>query len=194
MVHRRLLALAGQLRGPLAAGVLIGWLVMAARVTQAGLIGVVLGRIFAGRPFSDVTGLLWVIAAVVIIRGTLVWGREVVAQAAAGRIKERVRDRLYGKLLRLGPGYLTTTRSGEVQTTVVDGVEALEAYFSRYAAADRVSVRAGLPGGLDVHPGCVGRRRRVDRDSRRAAGSKALGSTVGHPRTRALGGLPGIRR
>ncbi len=48
MVHRKPLALAGQLPGPLAVGVMIGWLVMAARVTQAALVGVVLGRIFAG--------------------------------------------------------------------------------------------------------------------------------------------------
>lgn len=48
MVHRWLLALAGQLRAPLAVGSLVDWLVMAARVTQAALIGVVLGRIFRG--------------------------------------------------------------------------------------------------------------------------------------------------
>ena len=132
MVHRRLLALAGNLRGPVAAGVMVGWVVMSARVAQAALIGVVLGRIFNGQPFSGVAGLLVLLAVIVVVRSVLVWAREVVAQAAAGRIKERLRDRLYGKLIALGPGYLTKTRTGEVQSTVVDGVEALEAYYSRY--------------------------------------------------------------
>lgn len=72
MVHRRLLALAGRLRGPLDASVLIGWLVMSARVTQAALVGIVLGQIFGGRPFAEVTSLLWVIAGAVVVRGALV--------------------------------------------------------------------------------------------------------------------------
>lgn len=70
-----------------------------------------------------------VIAVIVVARSVLVWAREVVAQAAAGLIKERLRDRLYGKLIALGPGYLTKTRTGAAQSTVV---EALEAYYSRY--------------------------------------------------------------
>ncbi len=132
MVHRRLLALAGQLPGPLAAGVAIGWLVMASRVTQAALVGVVLGRIFAGQGLGAVRWRLVMIAVVMVVRGLLVGAREVVVQAVASQIKERVRDRLYGQLVTLGPGHLTRTRTGEAQATVVDGVEALEAYFSRY--------------------------------------------------------------
>jgi len=132
MIHRRLLSLAGRLRGPLAAGILVGWLVMAARVAQAALVGIVLGMIFTGADVSAVLGLLVAIGAVVVIRGLLVWAREIVVQIAAGRIKKSVRDRLYGTLIALGPGHLTRTRTGEIQATVVDGVEALEAYFSRY--------------------------------------------------------------
>ncbi|MDP2711162.1 MAG: thiol reductant ABC exporter subunit CydD [Solirubrobacteraceae bacterium] len=132
MVHRRLLALAGDLRGPLAAGVAIGWLVMAARVAQAALVGVVLGRIFTGAELRDVRATLIAIAVIVVLRALLVWAREVVAQLAAAQIKERVRDRLYGQLTALGPGYLARVRTGAAQSTVVDGVEALEAYFSRY--------------------------------------------------------------
>lgn len=132
MVHRRLLALADDLRGPLAWSVLVGWIVLAARVAQAALVGVVLGRMFAGHGVADVQGLLVLIAIVVVARGILVWAREVVAQLAAARIKERTRDRLYGRLIELGPGHLAGTRTGEAQATVVDGVEALEAYFSRY--------------------------------------------------------------
>ncbi|MGH3612039.1 MAG: hypothetical protein ACRDRK_05395 [Pseudonocardia sp.] len=36
------------------------------------------------------------------------------------------------KLLALGPGYLIRTRTGAVQTTTVDGIEALEYYYGRY--------------------------------------------------------------
>lgn len=53
------------------------WLVMAARVTQAALIGVVLGRIFRGDGFASVTRLLVLTAVIVVVRGVLgVRGRE----------------------------------------------------------------------------------------------------------------------
>lgn len=132
MVHRRLLALAGSLRAPLLAGIAIGWLVMASRVAQAALVGVVLGRVFDGGSVADSQTLLIVLAVVVVVRALLVGVREVVVQHAAGQIKERLRDRLYGRMLDLGPGYLAQERSGRVQSTVVDGVEGLEAYYSRY--------------------------------------------------------------
>jgi thiol reductant ABC exporter CydD subunit len=132
MVHRRLLSLVGDLRGPLAWCVIAGWLVLAARVAQAALVGVVLGRVFGGADFAEVRDLLVIIGAIVVLRGVVVWAREVIAQRAAGQIKERLRDRLYGQLIALGPGHLTRARTGEAQATVVDGVEALEAYYSRY--------------------------------------------------------------
>jgi ABC-type transport system involved in cytochrome bd biosynthesis fused ATPase/permease subunit len=48
----------------------------------------------------------------------------------AGLVKERVRTRLYGRLLELGPGYVIRERTGTVTSTFVDGVEALEKYFA----------------------------------------------------------------
>lgn len=92
----------------------------------------VLGRIFSGEPFSSVHGLLVVIAAAVVARGVLVWARGDRGPARRGAHQGPVWDRLYRQLIELGPGHLTGARTGETQATVVDGVEALEAHFSRY--------------------------------------------------------------
>ncbi len=67
-----------------------------------------------------------------VVRAGLAWLREVCVQLTAAAVKDRVRGRLMDKLLALGPGYLIRTRTGEVQSTTVDGVEALENYFGRY--------------------------------------------------------------
>jgi ABC-type transport system involved in cytochrome bd biosynthesis fused ATPase/permease subunit len=44
----------------------------------------------------------------------------------------RLRDELLDRLGRLGPAHLTTARAGAVRTTLVDGVEGVDAYVSRY--------------------------------------------------------------
>ncbi|MEM9656183.1 MAG: ATP-binding cassette domain-containing protein [Actinomycetota bacterium] len=131
MLHKTLLRLAGDLRRPLSWGIAIGWGLFAVRVAQAVAIGVVLGAVLGSEPST----LAWaapLLVALVVIRGLLIWARAVVSQASAERIKFLLRDRLVGRAIELGPSYMTTQRSGEVQTTVVDGVEGLEAYYSRY--------------------------------------------------------------
>ena len=62
----------------------------------------------------------------------LVWRREIGGQVVAGAVKRAVRERLYRRLLELGPGYTTGTRTGQAQSTIVDAVESLEKYYSRF--------------------------------------------------------------
>ena len=57
---------------------------------------------------------------------------EIAAQKTAQVAKESLRERLLAKLLELGPSYANTQQSGKLQATIVDGVEALETYYSRY--------------------------------------------------------------
>jgi ATP-binding cassette subfamily C protein CydD len=48
------------------------------------------------------------------------------------RVKTELRERLFAHLLALGPTYTKGERSGELTNTLVEGVEALDAYFSQY--------------------------------------------------------------
>lgn len=122
--HSQILRLAGNMRGPIAATTLCGLAV--------GLVALVLSEVFVGTAPAELTWLLVSIAAAITVRAGLVWLREVLAQLTAHRVKQRVRGRIYDHLLALGPGYLLRQRTGDVKTVVVDGVEALEAYFARY--------------------------------------------------------------
>ncbi|WP_052422930.1 ABC transporter ATP-binding protein/permease [Nonomuraea candida] len=131
IVHRRLLQLAGTVKGPIAACVGLGLAVSAAYVAQAVLLAAALAALVAGDVPAAVRLLLWSLA-VIVVRAALLWAREAVAAWAGALVRARLRDRLIVHLGRLGPAHLTGTRTGHVQTTLVDGVEGLDPYFSRY--------------------------------------------------------------
>ncbi len=63
--------------------------------------------------------------------GLAVWQRRTATRAGA-RVRVALRDELLAHLGRLGPAHLTTARAGAVRTTLVDGVEGVDAYVSRY--------------------------------------------------------------
>ena len=106
-------------------GVLI---VLAARVLAAVVNGVFLG----GLALADVWPLLVALAAIAVVRGLLLWAGDVTANRVATRVKTDLRERLTAHLLALGPAYTRGERTGELVNTAVEGIEALDAYFSQY--------------------------------------------------------------
>ncbi|GAA2736750.1 ABC transporter ATP-binding protein [Actinocorallia aurantiaca] len=131
IVHRRLLQLSGAVRAPMAACAGLGLAVSAAHVGQALLLAGALAALARGDHDTTVTLLAWAFA-VIAGRAALLWVRETATVRAGALIRARLRDRLIERLGLLGPAHLTEARTGSVQTTVVDGVEGLDAYFSRY--------------------------------------------------------------
>jgi ATP-binding cassette subfamily C protein CydD len=78
---------------------------------------------------------MWALLGVFAVRALLARAAEQLAVAAAARVKIGVRHILWDKLRALGPVPLYGERSGELANTLVDGVEALEAYYARYLPA-----------------------------------------------------------
>ena len=72
--------------------------------------------------------MLFVIAG----RALLTWLNEVWANAVAVRVKTDLRERLFAHIQKLGPAYTRAERTGELTTAAVQGIEALDAYFSQY--------------------------------------------------------------
>ena len=48
------------------------------------------------------------------------------------------------RLTELGPGMMLRRRTGDLQTTIVAGVEALESYYSRYLPSIFVAISGCL--------------------------------------------------
>ncbi|WP_020396091.1 thiol reductant ABC exporter subunit CydD [Thiolinea disciformis] len=120
-----------------ACGVLAGILLIA----QAWLVAMVINGVLFERAHLDqwwpwLGGLLLIF----VLRAVFNHLADQAAFQAASQVKIQLRQLLYAKVQNLGPAWLSEERSGAVTTTLSDGVEQLEAYYSRYLPAMRLSL------------------------------------------------------
>lgn len=102
-------------------------------IAQAVLLGHVIARAFlAHAGLQELGGPILLLALVVIVRGTLVWGSELAGHLGASGVKSSLRTRLAIRVLELGPAQLAEERAGELANTLATGIDALDTYFSRY--------------------------------------------------------------
>ncbi|MDR3541252.1 MAG: thiol reductant ABC exporter subunit CydD [Desulfosporosinus sp.] len=113
-------------------------------VAQAWFLSrVVAGVFLEGATLSTVWNSLVLILGLIILRAVLQWVSELSAHEAASRVKSSLRQRLMSHIVSLGPMYARGERTGELITTVVDGIEALEEYFTKYLP--QLLLAAGIP-------------------------------------------------
>lgn len=91
--------------------------------------------VFDGADLVGVWPLLWPILPLIVARAALAWGMEEAGARAAASVKHHVRVLLHDHLVGLGPIRLAGERPGDLAATLVDGVEALEPYYSRFLPA-----------------------------------------------------------
>ncbi|WP_432117628.1 ABC transporter ATP-binding protein/permease [Streptomyces sp. bgisy032] len=131
IVHPELRRAAGHARRPLLTATLLQGAVTLTHLAQAALLALALAALARG----DTGRLPWLLAAVLAVvaarAGLAVWQRRTATRAGA-RVRVALRDELLTRLGRLGPAHLTTARAGAVRTTLVEGVEGVDAYVSRY--------------------------------------------------------------
>jgi ATP-binding cassette subfamily C protein CydCD len=132
-MHRRLLTLTRDTRSALLITVLSGLLAGLLTIGQAYLISSTVDGVFLkGQTLADVFPWLQLILLLIAGRALLTWVNEVSANAVAVRIKTDLRERLFSHILKLGPAYTRGQRTGELTTAAVEGIEALDAYYSQY--------------------------------------------------------------
>lgn len=96
-----------------------------------------LSRVVAGVFLNHLTlvevfpSLKWLLG-IILLRAAAGFAGELAAGATAVRVKANLREMLLRRLFELGPAYTQGEHSGELTTTVVEGIEALDAYFSQY--------------------------------------------------------------
>ncbi|WP_156721993.1 ABC transporter ATP-binding protein/permease [Streptomyces apocyni] len=131
MLHRELLTAARTVRGPLTAATALLGAVAATHLAQAVLLALALAALARGAT-GELPALLGAVLAVVATRFWLGRRQRRVAVGAGALARVRLRDALLERLGQLGPAHLTTARAGAVRATLVDGVEGVDAYLSRY--------------------------------------------------------------
>ncbi len=140
MIHRRIVGLTAGVRRLLALAVAVGLAISATWVAQGVLVALIVRRILEGGGWTAIAGFVAAVAGLTLLRAALIFAREVLAKQVSAAVKTRLRRRLFARLLLLGPGYLEHTETGRVQSTLVDGVEALESYVGYYLPHAVVSV------------------------------------------------------
>ena len=133
MFDLRLLKRALPTRAALAASITLGFLSGASAVGQAWLLSTVIDQVFLGGA-RLLQVLPWLLGAlgVMAVRATFTWMGELTAHRVALRVKQDMREAVFAHLLALGPAYARGERTGELTAATVEGIEALEAYFSQY--------------------------------------------------------------
>ena len=144
MVHRRMLALTAGARARIALTVTLGLAISGTFIAQGVVVALAVSRILDGEPWTGALALVGAIAVMAALRAVLLRWREMSSMLTAAEVKVALRRRLYRALLALGPGYMERTRTGTVQSTIVDGVEALESYMGYYLPQSIVAVAVPL--------------------------------------------------
>ncbi len=120
-------------RHAISASVLLGLLSGFLIIVQAWCISrVVYDVIIRHIMLYSVMPWMWVMLAVFPLRAILAWLSGQAAFFASARIKKEIRNELFRHLQVLGPEYLYGKRTGDLTSTVVDAVEALDPYYSVY--------------------------------------------------------------
>jgi ATP-binding cassette subfamily C protein CydCD len=132
-MHRRLLTLTRDTRTPLLLTILSGLFAGLLTIWQAWLLSSVINAVFLEKQaLAQVMRPLLFILLTIGGRSFLSWLNEVAANAVAVKIKTDLRNRLFAHILKLGPAYARGQRTGELTAASVEGIEALDAYFSQY--------------------------------------------------------------
>lgn len=130
-VDPRLVAHATTARWHLAAAVSLGLVTAALVIAQATVVGMTLADVFAGRTDTIARAALTV-AAIGCGRAATAWATEVSAHRASASVKSELRRTALARITQLGPTWVSRTRTSDVATSLVSGLDALDPYFARY--------------------------------------------------------------
>lgn len=131
MFHRRLLALLPEVRGPVLLCVAAGLAVTVSYLAQALVLAGALTALVRG-DLPGVLRLLGWTAAIVLVRAGLIWVRELVVVRCGAAVRIRLRSTLVRRIGALGPDAARRRRSGAVRGVLLEGVDGLDPYYSRY--------------------------------------------------------------
>jgi ATP-binding cassette, subfamily B, bacterial len=120
------------LRGRIALAVLLGMGALGFGMARFVFLGAFLAGVFARAPLSTLAWPLAAAAASVVLRAVLDHVRTEIANHTAARVQAQLRERLFDKILALGPAWFGAERTGGVMLSMIDGVEQLQTFFGQY--------------------------------------------------------------
>lgn len=151
MINRRLLSLAGSVWGPIALGTLMAYVVMGSWILQAIVVARGLNDLVAG-DFPGLVRCLLIAMLVILVRGVLMVVRQMLTVSLGMRTRRHLRTLLTRRVAELGPAHMSTQRAGVIRSTLIEGVDGLDPYYSDYVP--QLLVTATVPIALLIWMGC----------------------------------------
>ena len=133
MINKRLIAAVPESRKYIAGSVLCQWVSLLANIALLGAMAQLLASLAAGLPERGRALLTLGVAAVALaVRAACTLLSNRMSFRSARAVKRTLRERLYRKLLALGPSYQEQVNTSEVVQVAVEGIDQLETYFGSY--------------------------------------------------------------
>jgi len=115
------------------AGIAAGVFIALLTILQSKLISITIDSVFLKNgTLSTLTKVILLFALVSLIKSFSVWAQKYFSAKSAEKIKSKLRDLILQKIFRLGPAYTNEAQSGEINNTITEGVDKLDAYFRQY--------------------------------------------------------------
>jgi ATP-binding cassette subfamily C protein CydD len=132
-IDRRLFQLFKEERPPFILSVISGCFAAIMLIGQAFYLSMVIDSAFIHKSSMErLLPLLGLFALFSALRMLFNWTAHTEANRGTITIREKLFSRLTGTVAMLGPVYTRSVQSGRLSTTLLKGVEALDAYFSQY--------------------------------------------------------------
>lgn len=102
-------------------------------IAQAGLVAaIVSAAVIDGTGLGALTGLFGALAAAIVVRAAGDWGRQAAGEAAAKRVRRRLRMELVDHIGAIGPVRLSGDHSAALANQALEQVDAVDGYFGRF--------------------------------------------------------------
>ena len=115
----RLWRMTAGLRGRIALSVALGMASLGVGIARFAFLGVFLARVFRGATITALLPWLAAAAGAILVRAWLDHGRTMIAHRTATVVQERLRGRLFDKIVALGPAWFGAERTGGVMLSMV---------------------------------------------------------------------------
>jgi len=133
MINKRLIGTVPESRKYIAGNVVLQWCSLVANIVMMAAITGLLGGLAAGKTETNrILTTLAVVLAAVAVRFVCSIFVSRMGYLSSKAVKQRLREMIYEKLLRLGNSYKEQVMTSEVVQVAVEGVEQLETYFGAY--------------------------------------------------------------
>jgi ATP-binding cassette, subfamily C, bacterial CydD len=133
MINRNLLKEALKIKYYFAAIIAFGVLLVLSAIFQAKALSFIVDAVFIkGFSLDNIWVWMSILLFFIFLRAALIWGNEALSKTFAAKIKHDLRMRIHDTMISAGPVKLRGEKAGEVVNLAIEGIEALDPYFSEY--------------------------------------------------------------